>query len=246
MESVGDGTGKPQQPEKTGKNGSASDAASKAATAGTTSTTTATTTATVPTNDNNSKPNPKSLEKERRLSKTSVGSATPSAPTSVLNKKRRLSPSKQNASSTSLFTGSSNVALNENRSEEENEDVFDPEEKERQRIRALLTLFTPEQMRRYEHFRRSHFNRKKVKKIMQDVSGCSVNDELAIAMGGAAKIFAGELIESARLIMEKAEEDRGPIRPSHVLSAYAQIKREDPELLPPGAIGLRKRKLLRR
>mmetsp|Transcript_9576 Transcript_9576/g.10909 ORF Transcript_9576/g.10909 Transcript_9576/m.10909 type:complete len:171 (+) Transcript_9576:153-665(+) len=127
----------------------------------------------------------------------------------------------------------------------EEEEELDPEELDRQRIRHLLTLFTPEQMRRYEHFRRSHFNRKKVKKIIQSVSSLPVSDEMSIAMGGVAKIFAGELIETARLIMEKNNLE-GPIRPSQVLSAYAELKRSNPEVLPPGANGLRKGRLLRR
>ena len=47
---------------------------------------------------------------------------------------------------------------------------------------------------------------------------------MAIALGGVAKIFAGEVIEAARAIMEKDEEELGPIRPSHVRRALRQVK----------------------
>lgn len=50
---------------------------------------------------------------------------------------------------------------------------------------------------------------------------------MAISLGGVAKIFAGEVIEAAREIMEKEDEKLGPIRPSHIRKALRKVKAKE-------------------
>ncbi|GBG26301.1 Transcription initiation factor TFIID subunit 11 [Hondaea fermentalgiana] len=77
-------------------------------------------------------------------------------------------------------------------------------------------------MERYEAFRRSHFDKNKVKKLIQRVAGVdTVSNEMAVALGGIAKIFAGELIELARQDMN---DFKGAIHPLHIRNAYRKLR----------------------
>jgi len=95
------------------------------------------------------------------------------------------------------------------------------EEDDRKRIASLLETFTHEQMERYESFRRSHFDKYKVKAVMKKTSDPKVNDQVAVAMGGVAKVFAGELIELARQDMN---DFKGSIHPFHIRNAFRKMK----------------------
>jgi transcription initiation factor TFIID subunit 11 len=106
-------------------------------------------------------------------------------------------------------------------SEDELKPRYGDNEEDRQRLSALLSTFSKEQMHRYESFRRSHLDRRKVKALVKEVSGAKVSDELAVAMGGIAKIFAGELIELAR---EDMGDFTGPIHPLHIRNAYRKLR----------------------
>ena len=61
----------------------------------------------------------------------------------------------------------------------------------------IVNAFTEEQVDRYEIFRRSCFPRNQIKRLMQQVSGTIVNQQVCIAMAGVAKVFVGELVEEA-------------------------------------------------
>lgn len=113
----------------------------------------------------------------------------------------------------------------------------DVDEEENRRLAALLSTFTKEQMARYESFRRSYFNQAKVKRVIRRVSGAKVvSSDLAIALGGIAKVFAGEIIEAAR---EDMGNFKGPIHPLHIRNAYRQLRRTGKlTYLPPPARGL--------
>ena len=111
-------------------------------------------------------------------------------------------------------------------------DAEEAEEQERLKMSALLDIFTPEQLTRYEHFRRSHFRRSEVSKVMQAALGDSayqskrkVNEKMAIVLGGAAKLYAGELVEAARSVMEHRHE-AGAIQPRHLREAFRAMKRQ--------------------
>jgi len=68
---------------------------------------------------------------------------------------------------------------------------------ERTRMLRIVNAFTEEQVDRYEIFRRSCFPRNQIKRLMQQVSGTIVNQQVCIAMAGVAKVFVGELVEEA-------------------------------------------------
>jgi len=90
-------------------------------------------------------------------------------------------------------------------------------------MRAMITNFTPEQSSRYEYYRRATFQRSNVKRVMQSVVNSPISQTMSIVMGGVTKVFVGEVIESARTIMEEWNES-GPIRPRHIREAYRRLK----------------------
>ncbi|KAK3420786.1 hypothetical protein EUGRSUZ_G01564 [Eucalyptus grandis] len=83
-----------------------------------------------------------------------------------------------------------------------------------------------EQMNRYESFRRSGFQKAAMKRLLVSVTGSQkVTMPMTIAMSGIAKMFVGEIVETARIVMSERKES-GPIRPCHIREAYRRLKLE--------------------
>lgn len=93
------------------------------------------------------------------------------------------------------------------------------------KMRAVLATFTPEQMSRYECYRRSGFQRANMRRLLQSVSGAPVSVPMTIVISGIAKMFVGELVEIGRIVMTERNET-GPIRPTHIREAYRRLKLE--------------------
>jgi transcription initiation factor TFIID subunit 11 len=89
-------------------------------------------------------------------------------------------------------------------------------------MRHLLASFTPEQLERYECFRRSTLNRKTVRKVVGVVTGNGPKEAALIVIAGLAKTFVGDLVEEGLRVQAEREEE-GPLRPSHVREAHRRL-----------------------
>ncbi|XP_030546539.2 transcription initiation factor TFIID subunit 11 [Rhodamnia argentea] len=94
------------------------------------------------------------------------------------------------------------------------------------KMQAILSQFTVEQMNRYESFRRSGFQKATMKRLLVSITGSQkVTMPMTIVMSGIAKMFVGEIVETARIVMSERKES-GPIRPCHIREAYRRLKLE--------------------
>ncbi|GAA0162673.1 general transcription factor [Lithospermum erythrorhizon] len=102
--------------------------------------------------------------------------------------------------------------------------IGDPDKREK--MQAMLSQFTEEQMNRYESFRRSGFQRANMKRLLVSITGSSkISVPMTIVVSGIAKMFVGELVETARVVMTERK-DSGSIRPCHIREANRRLKLE--------------------
>ncbi|XP_022873334.1 transcription initiation factor TFIID subunit 11-like isoform X5 [Olea europaea var. sylvestris] len=93
-------------------------------------------------------------------------------------------------------------------------------------MQSILSQFTEEQMSRYESFRRSGFQKSNMKRLLTSITGSAkISMPMTIVVSGIAKMFVGELVETARIVMADRGES-GPIRPCHMREAYRRLKLE--------------------
>nr|CAB3266788.1 transcription initiation factor TFIID subunit 11-like [Phallusia mammillata] len=94
---------------------------------------------------------------------------------------------------------------------------------ERLRMHRLVTSFSDDQLNRYEMYRRSSFPKASIKRLMQNIAGCSVSQNVVIAMSGVAKVYVGEIMEQALDVMEGLGE-QPPVKPRHIREAVRRLK----------------------
>lgn len=93
-------------------------------------------------------------------------------------------------------------------------------------MQAVISQFTEAQMSRYESFRRSGFQKSNMKRLLVSITGSQkISVPMTIVVSGIAKMFVGELVETARVVMNERK-DSGPIRPCHIREAYRRLKFE--------------------
>ncbi|WJX49674.1 hypothetical protein P8452_36077 [Trifolium repens] len=94
------------------------------------------------------------------------------------------------------------------------------------KMHSILSQFTDEQMRRFETFRRAKFMKAQMKRLIASISGThTVSSPINVAVSVITKMFVGEVVETARIIMEERKES-GPIRPCHLREAHRRLKLE--------------------
>lgn len=87
--------------------------------------------------------------------------------------------------------------------------------------------FGPSMLKRYESYRRSDLRIGKIKKVCAVVNPAlqKVSEPYVIALKGLAKVFVGEVVETA-LEVRKQLGDKGPLRPKHLREAYRRLRRD--------------------
>ena len=94
--------------------------------------------------------------------------------------------------------------------------------------KALQMCNTPEERSRYQHYRRSHFNIRYVRRVMCQSTAVDIKagDKVCVIMAGLAKLFVGNIVERARSIMADRGES-GPIQCRHLREACHHEKTVD-------------------
>merc|ERR1712032_660050 len=91
-----------------------------------------------------------------------------------------------------------------------------------ERAKVHLARLSPEQLERYECYRRAKFPQSVLKKVLSKEGGVPITEGGIIAAAAAAKLFVGDLVETSRRVMAEAG-DVGAIRPAHLREAHRRL-----------------------
>ncbi|QRV85476.1 TAFII28-domain protein [Ceratobasidium sp. AG-Ba] len=93
----------------------------------------------------------------------------------------------------------------------------------KENMKLLLGSFTPDQLARYETYRRSTLNKQSVRRFIHQSLGANVSVNVAQVIAGFSKVFVGEIIELARHVQQQPlppGTPPGPLSPEHLRAAY--------------------------
>ncbi|KAH7334017.1 hTAFII28-like protein conserved region-domain-containing protein [Rhizoctonia solani] len=93
----------------------------------------------------------------------------------------------------------------------------------KENMKLLLSSFSPEQLARYETYRRSTLNKQTVRRFIHQSLGSNVSVNVAQVIAGFSKVFVGEIIELARHVQQQSLPPGtapGPLTPDHLRAAY--------------------------
>ena len=92
-------------------------------------------------------------------------------------------------------------------------------------IQQKLQQLSDEQLTRFEFFFRSHFKKGRVRDILIDTLGKpNVSDEMAVVAGGLAKLFVGEVVDAALVVLQEDTDNIGGLKPKHIEEAMRRMK----------------------
>ncbi|OAF66939.1 hypothetical protein A3Q56_05318 [Intoshia linei] len=107
----------------------------------------------------------------------------------------------------------------------------DNRESEKERMRQLYQTLSEDEKNRYEIFRRCHFNRTVIKRIMHLDAPNVSNKHVALIVSSLAKVFVGEIVEKA-LDCKTDEEKNSPLKPDHIRKSYEEYAKEHGSIKP--------------
>lgn len=139
------------------------------------------------------------------------------------------SPSKKKAASDSVSSDKKAAADSGEKKEEDDarsiaRGKLEKAEQDRLKMQVLVSNFTEEQLNRYEMFRRAAFPKASIRRLMQGITGAGLSQNVIIAMSGIAKVYVGEICETALDVKEKWK-DTGAIQPKHLREAVRVMKK---------------------
>ncbi|KAH8924213.1 TAFII28-domain-containing protein [Atractiella rhizophila] len=101
----------------------------------------------------------------------------------------------------------------------EEDDWKKTEEEKKERLGLLLSKFSPEQLDRYEHYRRSGLNKGKVQQLAKIALSQNVSPQVITVLRGSAKVFVGEVTEKARAF-QASKGRSGPLTPDDIREGF--------------------------
>jgi hTAFII28-like protein conserved region len=113
--------------------------------------------------------------------------------------------------------------------EEEEEDIEMDVNAMRRHEYEQVARFGPNQLHRYEQYRRSDLKKDKFKRVLAAINPMfakiASSDPFLIAVKGLTKLFVGDVVEAA-LDVRKDCGDTGSLQPKHLREAYRRLRRE--------------------